>query len=437
MGWLAYALLRALGVIIRLGAPFYDWHWYVAVIPLLTVLPVCVAWRLTSGRPVSLGMPNLKSRSTETLLRGTFSGLIVLGIVGYNGFGQVVVLEPDSAEPVPISFWAYLDFRSVPVPILEDLRSAGGRIYFAAAGYFPPKGERGQELLEGMRRLADYGIEVYLATPAGSDFLSVPVYRDWIASTRAAADFVRREGLRNVGGFIGDAEPPFHTPGDIGGVDRAAFDQAVSDLRALIDDIHHDYPDLQIGVTALWAHYVDMLDGDPDLSVVMRSPVDPPGGWDFVNLMTYSSYFPPESRAYYVYLLERAMAQLYPVDQVSHLIGLVGGGMPGEPLLDFDDLVRDARLSRALRVREIAVFQLDGALRLFGEDFVRRLTVAVNGPQSDSALAVPFSRPVSLLFYGLLVADALMDVRGHWGWLWIGWVALSGAIVARLTLRQP
>jgi len=65
------------------------------------------------------------------------------------------------------------------------------------------------------------------------------------------------------------------------------------------------------------------------------------------------------------------------------LIGLVGKGMPGEPLLDFDDLVRDARLSRALGVHEIAVFQLDWALQVFGEDFVRRLTAAVNGPQSD------------------------------------------------------
>jgi len=119
---------------------------------------------------------------------------------------------------------------------------------------------------------------------------------------------------------------------------------------------------------------------------------------------------------------------------VSYLIGLVGGGMPGEPLLDFDELVRDARLSRALGVREIAVFQLDGALRVFGDDFVRRLTAAVNSSQPGAAVAVPFSRPASLLFYATAAADALLDVRGPLGWAWI---ALSGMIAFRTYPKNP
>lgn len=161
----------------------------------------------------------------------------------------------------------------------------------------------------------------------------------------------------------------------------------------------------------------------------MRSPMDPPGGWDFVNLMTYSSYIPSDWRAYYVYLHEQAMAKLYPRDRVSHLIGLVGEGMPGEPLMGFDDLVRDARISRALGVREVVVFQLDGALKVFGEDFVRRLVGAVNSP--DAVINVQFSRPVSIMFYATALADALLDVHGPRVWLWVTWIVLSGVIARR------
>jgi len=233
--------------------------------------------------------------------------------------------------------------------------------------------------------------------------------------------------LTNVRGLIGDAEPPLNKPMDILGVERSRYDRAVLGLHDLIEEMHRDYPDLRIGVTATSAHYLDGLDGDPDLAVAMRSPVDPPSGWDFLNAMTYSSYFPPDWRAYYVYMVERGMARRYPSEQISHLIGLVGGGFPWEPVLDFDSLVRDARLSRALGVREIVVFQLDGALQQFGQDFIRRLTSAVNGPQSD--LIVPFSRPASTLVYSAAVADALFDVRGPWGWLWIIWTIMSGLII--------
>jgi hypothetical protein len=46
------------------------------------------------------------------------------------------------------------------------------------------------------------------------------------------------------------------------------------------------------------------------------------------------TYYPSDWRGYYVYLHEMGMARLYPASQRSHLIGLVGAGFPGEPLLE-------------------------------------------------------------------------------------------------------
>ena len=413
VGWLAYALLRALWTIIYLGAPSYDWIWYLPVAALIISLPVFITWQLPLTRTASVA----------------FAGLLALALISYNGFGQVVYLQPSRAAPVPISFWSYSDFYSMPESIMHDLQAAGGRIYLDA-GQDPFGGEHGRTLAAGLGRLAQYNIEVYL-TPAASNFLSVPVNREWIANAYSLAADIRHEGLTNVRGLIGDAEPPSNMPMDILGNEQADFYQAVFGLRDLIAAVHREYPGLQVGVTATSAHYLDGFDGDADLSVVMRSPVNPPGGWDFINVMTYSSYFPPAWRAYYVYLVEHAMARRYPTTQVSHLIGLVGKGMPGEPLLEFDDLVRDARVSRALGVHEIAVFQLDWALQVFGDDFVRRLTAAINGPQSDSSVAVSFSRPVSAMFYGLAAADALLDARGWRGLFWIAWAVLSGVLVRR------
>ena len=409
-GWLGYALLRGLWAIIYLGAPVYDWLWYLPVTVLLVGVPVCLALRL------------FRQRWALILL----GGALILALVGYNGLGQAVHLRPGRAAAVPISFWAFSDFRLASPALLQDLEASGGRIYLHFGDY-PVNQERSLALIERLRPLDGYKIEVYLGPPA-PEFLSTLSYHEWSDSALALADLAKREGLTHVRGLIGDVEPPLNKPMDVFGVERARFDQAVLGLRDLIDEVHHEYPDLRIGVTATGAHYLDQLDGDSDLAVAMRSPLDPPGGWDFLNVMTYSSYFPPDWRAYYVYLVERGTARLEPNGQVSHLIGLVGGGFPWEPLLDFDDLVRDARLSRALGVREIVVFQLDGALQQFGPDFVRRLTSAVNAPGPD--LVVPFARPASMLVYGAAVADALLDVRGPLGWLWIVW-----AIVCALTAR--
>jgi hypothetical protein len=415
-GWLIYALTRALGLMIAMGTMFYDWQWYLALTLLL----------------VSLTTHFLVRHLRPRLARLLFSVLGIWLIAGYSSFGQRIRLEPGQYPPVLISFWAYSDFRQSSERLLNDLQAAGGRIYLDTGNSF--SGERGQALAAGLRRLAEHNLEVYLV-PTASDFLSVPTRREWIANVQDVVAFIQREHLENVRGLIGDAEHPMHTPFDPFGLDRNGVSQTVFDFRSLQTALHHEHPDLRLGVTTTWPQYADGLDGDSDLALILRSPVDPPGGWDFIDLMTYSSYFPASWRAYYVYWLERAMQLRYPQAEVSHLIGLVGGGFPWEPLLDFDELARDGRLSRALGVREIIVFQLDGALKTFGDDFVRRLTVAINGPQSEPVL-VPFSRPASVIFYGLAVADALLDVRGQGWWLGLSWVIVSG-LITRANINRP
>ena len=72
------------------------------------------------------------------------------------------------------------------------------------------------------------------------------------------------------------------------------FERMIAEMHNLLDRLHHRSPELQIGVTAMWPQYVDVLDGDTDLALLLRSPVNPPGNWDFINLMTYSSYYPSD-----------------------------------------------------------------------------------------------------------------------------------------------
>lgn len=423
-GWLTYALVRGLAAIIDLAVHFYDWQWYVPLIVLLTGLPMYILWsRSRRGK--------LRIRHGAAVIGAILISWIV---VGYNGFGQSTTLSLTDRAPIPISFWAYSDFRQTPATIFEDIQAARGTIYLDA-GTRPFEDEGHAAFVTAMRRLADYDIPVYWAVPS-PNFLSAPVAAQWTANVRRAAELVGQENLNAVRGFIGDVEPPFNEPFDWLGSQRDEFETAVNAYRELLSDLRHAYPDLRLGVTAMWAHYFDPLDGDADLSIVMRSPLDPPGNWDFVNLMTYSSYYPEGWRPYYVYVLERALARLYPQERVSHLLGLVGGGMPGEPIMSFEELVRDARISRALGVREIAVFQLDGALRLFGNDFVHRLNEAVNGAEAIGSVEIPFSRPVSILFYGIAVGDSLLDALYSRTWLLVLWIGGSGLLTWRLLRRD-
>jgi hypothetical protein len=411
-GLLAYALARALLTLINLGISLYDWQWYVWLVVLTTVLPAYLALRLPRNGTA----------------RAAFGAALMLACIGYNGFGQVKQLRPNPSKTIALSFWSFSDLRQYPGSVLRDLREAGGNLYM---GLTTEALASERDLAAGIKRLGDYGIGVYLVPPV-SDFLSVPVHGEWISSTHEVMAFVTRKRLSNVRGVIGDAEAPRHTPLDLPGTGRTSFQEATLGLRRLIQEAHQDRHGLQVGITASWLQYADALDGDSDVALTMRSPVDPPGGWGFVNLMTYSSYFPADWQAYYVYIHEHAMAVRYPGKNVSHLIGLVGGGFPWEPLLEFSSLVRDARLSRAEGVNEVVVFQLEGVLRQFGDDFVRRFSTAVNGRGTAETITVPFSRPASALLYGVSVADALLDVRGLPGLLWLLWAMLSAVLVRRL-----
>ncbi len=422
IGWQAYAQARALVAIISLGAPVFDWQWYIPIIVLITVVPLSLLnhWLRPQAK-------RNRARTTVMLML-----LLIWAVLGVNGFGQTIELQPNTELAPPLSFWSFSDFRQVPEAVVRDLQAAGGSIYLSIGDVSKP--ENAHALAVGLGRLAEYGVPVYLA-PSLSDFLSVPVYTEWLTHSQQVAELIQREHLTNVRGLIGDAESPLTMPLDWLGSDRANFDRMISQMRDSLEQMHRQFPNLQIGVTAMWSQFVDRLDGDTDLAVVLRSPVDPPGNWDFINLMTYSSYYPADWRSYYIYVHETALTRLYPASRRSHLIGLVGAGFPGEPLLSFDELVRDARLSRALGVQEIVIFQMTDALRVFGTDFVGRVTKAIN-TAAHSPVTVTFSRPVSLMFYGTIVLDVILDARGSQTWLWVSWFIVSSAIAWRWSSRR-
>jgi hypothetical protein len=415
-GWLIYGSVRALWAIVRLDVPVYDWQWYVGVVVLAIALVTHIVW-------------HLRRTWLRTLV---FTGLPVWLIVGYSGFGQVIELYPARAAPVPISFWAPPNLGRDSEAMLKAIRSAGGKLYLTTSIH-SFEGEARQDLASNLLRFSEYDIRVCLAAHV-SNYLSVPVYDEWVSHVQNTAAFTRDANATNVWGIIGDAEPPARMPFDFLGLHRNEFDRAVHNGAHLIEMMEEEYPELELGVTANWPHYIDSFDKDADLSVVQRSPVDPPGGWDFISVMAYSSYYPPPWRAYYTYLIERIMARLYPDYQPSYLIGVVG--YQNEPLLDYDELVRDARISRAMGVREIVVFYLGGALQDFGDDFVQRFTAAVNGTGADLTVKVPFSRPASMVVYGIAAADALLDIFSWKGVFFVAWLVLSGITVYRRAERE-
>ena len=411
-GWLLYGLNYGLARLIWLGAPFYDWQWYLPVI-FMAVFPLLWALRRLRLARGALALP---------------IGLVLWLILGFAGFGQITELRPSDQPPAPISFWAFTDFSNAPASLLEDLQRAGGRLYLDA-GVPDPATETGQRWFAGVRRLAQHDIDVVVVVTAG-DFLSVPVHQAWIENTRRAIDNIELAGLSNVAGYLGDAERPLNASYDVLGLERGAFTAAQSNLRTFQANLSQAAPTVRLGVTAHWAWYLDRLDGDADLALVQRSPMDPPSGWHFRTVMSYSSYLPAADRAYYLFLVERALARLFPTDRPGHLIGLVGAGFPWEPLLLYEELVRDARLSRALGAPEIAVFQL-GALDTFGADFVSRLVADVNEAPPETEVLIPFSRLASAYLFIVCAADGWLDLIGSRLWLWIVWLIASGWWVRR------
>lgn len=420
--WFCYALARSTWAFIQFGLPWYDWQWYCALLGLVLVLAV----RLAGWRPHRPWLPL------------TLSLLTLWIIIGYGGFGQSLSLSSVSAKPLPISFWASEQIGLAPDSLLTDLQAAHGNLYVNVSESTFENPKR-QKLLTELNRLASYHIGVYLVVNA-SNYISTPVSAEWISGVHKAAEFVQTENVSNVRGLIGDAELPSKLPLDFIGWDSQNFDEAVVSYGELISTIGQSRPSLQLGFTANWPQYVDLFDGDSDLARILRSPVDPAPRWTYVNLMAYSSYLPdPAWRPYFMYTVERELPRQFAQHPLSYLIGIVG--YPPEPLLTFDELVQDARLSRALGADEVVIFRLEGSLKEFGDDFVRRLTLQVNGPASQTPLAVPFARPVSILLFAQLLLDSLLDVV-HWPGLLAGlglaalvWLVLNASSIKRRLFR--
>ena len=413
-GWLLYCLIRALAGFISLGTPLYDWQWYVVIILFLIILIIFFSG-LLRRRPGS---------------RGTKLGLLLLSlwmVLGYFGFWQKERLLPSRADKIKISYWTGTGIIRAPDRALDDLQTTSGSLYISI-GENEFNGEYTPNIVKGLRQLASHEIKVYLA-PRASDYVCVPVLDEWMRNVRNTATLVQKERLKNVIGIIGDFEKPCRLPLDYWGLQQETMAPAVKKLEQFKAEMAKNHPSLDLGVTAFWTLYLDGVDGDPDLSILSRCPANFPGSWDFINIMAYSSFFPSPWRAYYMYLVERIMSQRYRNNPPSYLIGLVGSAGPGEPLMGYDDLLRDARISRALSAREVVVYRLDSALTDFGDDFVVRLDSAVNDVPPEFIVDVPFSRPVSLLVYGVLVADSFQDARGWRGLLILVWAIMSGLVI--------
>lgn len=416
LGVLAYVSIKALWIIINLGTSMYDWQWYIP----LAMLLICI--------PMPFALNRTYSRYTILLI----SCLLVWVLIGFNGFGYVENLSLQDKPSTPIAFW----MGSIGQPsetLLSDVQKAQATLYVLAP--IPLEGEESANFLAELKLLDKYNIPVVIFVPA-SDFLSAPVHREWMANVEQVAAFIKREELTNVRGLIGDAEAPRFTPFDSFRSDIPDVLQATERLEEFLNKYHQNYADIPIGVTAAWQLHLDRLDGDADLSILYRSPVNPPDDWDFVSVMNYSSYYPQGWRAYLVRQVINHMENRYPNASRIHLIGLVGGGFPWEPVLDFKGIVQDAQIGRALGVEEIVVFQLKGAIEDFGEDFVQQFSRAVNGSLAPDKVVVPFSRPASLWLYYFAALDAGLDLFDSRIWLLPFWIIMSFSIMMRVDRTQ-
>lgn len=410
LGWLAYALLKSTGALIQFGFPWYDWQWYLSLISLVLIATLKLArWWPTRLNALWISIT-----------------LILWLLVSYSGFGQTLTLQP-ATQPISLSFWGGEEINTASDSLLTDLQAAHGQLYLnVSADSF--QGKKRLALLNTLNHLNAHHIDVYLDVNA-SNYISTPVSAEWVSNVRQTADFVQTEHLSNVRGLIGDAELPYRLPLDFYGWDSQNFDNAVHSYDSLITSLNQTQPNLQLGFTAMWPQYVDQWDGDSDLARILRSPIDPAPRWTYLNLMAYSSYLPdPAWRPYLLYVAETQLSHQYPNQPISYLIGIVGH--PTEPLLTFDELVRDARLSRALGANDVVIFRLQGALQQFGPDFVRKLTSQVNDP-AQTPPSIPFARPVSLLLFAQLFLDSLLDLS-HWP----GLLALAWAFLIALRVRQ-
>ncbi|HQV68944.1 MAG: hypothetical protein WAU96_04590 [Anaerolineae bacterium] len=223
-----------------------------------------------------------------------------------------------------------------------------------------------------------------------------------------------------ITGFIADAEPPLDKAFDVLGFGVGEVKRAEQNMRQFLENAQNTLPQFKQEVTSIFPLFADGFDGDNDIATLLQSPVDPPGNWSTLNLQAYTSYMPEESRTYYLWLLMHGMQTRYPNRQTSYLIGLAAPGFSWEPVLSEAELVRDARIARAMNAPEISVFHLRGALERFGDDFVARFTDVVQAPSPN--VEVSFSRTASLAIFAIFAADGLLDLRGSMLWLIFGFV---------------
>ena len=143
-GCVAYTLLRAAATSVGLGAPLYEWQWYLPLAALIAGFPALFAWR-----------PRL-ARVRGGYWPAAIAALVWL-ITGYDGFGAREQLPVAGAPRVPLSFWAYGDPAAQPQAGLifgafqdravNDSRVASshcpysnGNVYFDTGGTAPASG---------------------------------------------------------------------------------------------------------------------------------------------------------------------------------------------------------------------------------------------------------------------------------------------------------